>query len=86
MPIWYCGPEVELTTPDTPDEGVRTADVPIAELALHVGQRLGYVFDFGDEWRVRFTLLERVAAEDTGHPRLLHVRGTPPPQYRALEE
>jgi hypothetical protein len=64
---------------------VRTADAPIAELGLHVGQRLGYVFDFGDDWRVRLTLLERVAAEDADHPRVLEVRGTPPPQYPALD-
>jgi hypothetical protein len=83
---FFGGTEVELTTPDTTDEGVRTADVPIAELAFHVGQRLGYVFDFGDDWRVRLTLLERVAAEGADHPRVLQVRGTPPPQYPPLDE
>jgi hypothetical protein len=31
------------------------------------------------------TLLERVAAEDADHPRVLEVRGTPPPQYPALD-
>jgi len=36
-----------------PDAGVATADVPIAELGLGIGQRIGYVFDFGDDWRVR---------------------------------
>jgi pRiA4b ORF-3-like protein len=82
---FFGDPEVELTTPDTPDEGVRTADVPIAELDLHVGQRLGYVFDFGDDWRVRLTFLERVAADRADYPRVLQVRGTPPPQYPALD-
>jgi hypothetical protein len=70
----------EVTSPVVPDEAERTADVPIAELDLRVGQRLAYVFDFGDEWRVRLTVKERVAA--TGeHPRVLELRGTPPPQY-----
>ena len=78
--------EAELTTPDTPDEGVPTADIPIGELDLGIGQRLGYVFDFGDEWRVRLTVLERGAAEAVDHPRVLEVRGTPPPQYPALDE
>jgi hypothetical protein len=78
--------EVELTTPDAPDEGVATADVPLAELDLRVGQRIGYVFDFGDDWRVRLTVRERVTAEPGDYPRVLELRGTPPPQYAALDE
>ena len=73
--------EAELTTPDHPDAGVATADVPIAELGLSIGQRIGYVFDFGDDWRVRLTVRERVVAEALDHPRVLELRGTPPPQY-----
>jgi hypothetical protein len=41
--------------------------VPIAELGLSVGQRIGYVFDFGDDWRVRLTVRERVDAEPGDH-------------------
>jgi len=78
--------EVELTTPDTPDEGVTTADVSIAELGLCTGQRLGYVFDFGDDWRVRLTMRERIAADAVDHPRVLELRGTPPPQYAAFDD
>jgi hypothetical protein len=79
-------PGVELTTPETPDEGVPTADVPLSELALRIGQRIGYVFDFGDDWRVRVTVERRVAADDAAYPRVLEVRGTPPPQYAALDD
>jgi hypothetical protein len=78
--------DAELTSPVTPDEGVATADVPITELDLRSGQRIGYVFDFGDEWRVRLTLRERVAAEPADYPRVLELRGTPPPQYEPLED
>jgi hypothetical protein len=78
--------EVELTTPDMPDAGVATADVPIAELGLGIGQRIGYVFDFGDDWRVRLTVRERIAADAADHPRVLELRGTPPPQYAALDD
>jgi hypothetical protein len=78
--------EVELTTPDTAGEGIATADVPLAELDLHLGQRIGYVFDFGDEWRVRLTVRERVTAEPGDHPRVLELRGTAPPQYAALDD
>lgn len=77
--------EVERTTPDLPDADVATADVPIAELGLSVGQRIGYVFDFGDDWRVRLTVRERTAAGAGDHPRVLELRGTPPPQYAAID-
>ena len=60
--------------------------LPLAELDLHLGQRIGYVFDFGDEWRVRLTVRERVTAEPGDHPRVLELRGTPPPQYAALDD
>jgi hypothetical protein len=83
---YFGSDEVELTTPDTPDEGVATADVPLAELNLHPGQRIGYVFDFGDDWRVRLTVREHVAAEPVDHPRVLELGGTPPPQYAPLDE
>ncbi len=77
---------VELTSPDAPDEGIATADVPLAELDLHLGQRIGYVFDFGDEWRVRLTVRELVTAEPGDYPRVLELRGTPPSQYAALDD
>jgi hypothetical protein len=83
---FFGSDEVELTSPDTPDEGVATADVPLAELDVRPGQRIGYVFDFGDDWRVRLTVRERVTAEPGGHPRVLELRGTPPPQYAAFDD
>jgi Plasmid pRiA4b ORF-3-like protein len=82
---FFGADEVELTTPDAPDAGVATADVPIAELGISSGQRIGYVFDFGDDWRVRLTVRERTAAEALEYPRVLELRGTPPPQYAAME-
>jgi hypothetical protein len=76
----------EVTSPLVPDEAEHTADVPIAELHLRIGQRIAYVFDFGDEWRVRLTVRERIAAEAGDHPRVLELRGTPPPQYAAIDD
>jgi len=78
--------ELELTTPDMPDADVATADVPLAELGLDVGQRIAYVFDFGDDWRVRLTVRERIDVEAGDHPRVLELRGTPPPQYAAIDD
>ena len=76
----------ELITPDAPDGDAATADVPIGELSLSVGQRIAYVFDFGDEWRVTLTVRERAAAEPRDHPRVLELHGTPPPQYAAIDD
>ncbi|MEO8690451.1 MAG: hypothetical protein ABI611_19820 [Solirubrobacteraceae bacterium] len=89
--VWLDGSlfgddELGLTTPGMADAGVATADVPIAELGLSVGQRIGYVFDFGDDWRVRLTVRERTAAQAGNHPRVLELRGTPPPQYAEIDD
>ena len=78
--------EREFTTPETPDEGRRTADVPLAELDLAVGAKIAYVFDFGDEWRVRLTLREQIPADDGAYPRVLHRKGKAPPQYAGSDE
>jgi hypothetical protein len=83
---FFGADEVELTTPGVADADVATADVPIADLGITVGQRIGYVFDFGDDWRVRLTVRERIAADALEHPRVLELRGTPPPQYPAIDD
>jgi hypothetical protein len=55
-------------------------------LRLSLGQRIAYVFDFGDEWRVRLTLRE-VTASDGGHyPRVLESVGDAPAQYLDYDE
>jgi hypothetical protein len=70
----------EYTSPITPDHGVATADVPVAELALAPGAGVAYVFDFGDEWRV---MLKVRALEGPGatFPRVIQRIGSAPPQY-----
>jgi hypothetical protein len=48
--------DAEYTRPEALDEfgdPVHTADVAIGSLGIEVGQRVAYVIDFGDEWRVR---------------------------------
>jgi hypothetical protein len=72
--------ESEYTSPVEPENGVKTADVDLERLGLEPGQEIAYVFDFGDEWRVRLRLDEvRPAAEETAV--VLEVRGKAPPQY-----
>ena len=57
-----------------------------ATSASSSGQKIAYLFDFGDEWRVELTVA-RVDADDGGaYPRLLESIGEAPPQYPDLEE
>jgi hypothetical protein len=71
----------EYTSRVVPDDAPQTADVPLAELDLATGQKIAYVFDFGDEWRVRLTLREQTEPDDGAYPRVLQRKGTAPPQY-----
>lgn len=64
----------------------KTADVRIDRLKLEHGQRLAYVFDFGDEWRVELKLIRISAADDRCYPRIAERQGESPPQYPETEE
>ncbi|MBA3746335.1 MAG: plasmid pRiA4b ORF-3 family protein [Solirubrobacterales bacterium] len=59
----------------------RSAAIRLDRLGLEQGRRIAYVFDFGDEWRVRLQLREVIADDDHRSPRLLESVGTAPPQY-----
>jgi hypothetical protein len=65
----------------------RSAARRLERLRLSKGQRIAYVFDYRDEWRVRLTLRE-IEADDGGHyPRVVESVGEAPPQsLGALEE
>jgi hypothetical protein len=78
--------QAEYTSPLVPDEAPQTADVPLAELDLRVGRKIAYVFDFGDEWRVKLTVREEVEPDGGVYPRVLSRTGTAPPQYPDLDE
>ena len=83
---FHGGDEFEYTSPELADEGCRTANIPIAELDLPIGAKIAYVFDFGDDWRVRLTLRERADPDGGHYPRVLALKGTPPPQYGDPDE
>jgi hypothetical protein len=81
---------VEFTEPhharELDDPATRSARVRLGDLGLEPGQKIAYLFDFGDEWRVEMTVA-RVDADDGGvYPRLLESIGKAPPQYPAVEE
>ncbi len=71
----------EYTSPINFDGHGASAELPIAELDLTVGSELAYLFDFGDEWRVRLRVVDRPAAGGREYPRVLSRRGQAPPQY-----
>ncbi len=63
-----------------------TAKTKLNRLRLQKGQRIAYVFDFGDEWRVRLVLRE-IEADDGGrYPRIVEGVGEAPPQYPQCDE
>jgi hypothetical protein len=79
----------EYTRPEGLDDlgdPARTAAVAIGSLGLAIGQRIAYVFDFGDEWRVRLTVKAIDAADDDEYPRVLKRLGEAPPQYPDPED
>ncbi len=45
------------------------------------GEKLAYLFDFGDEWRVLLTLKTIRANDRRAYPLLLAAVGDAPPQY-----
>lgn len=64
----------------------KSAERRLDRLRLTKGQRIAYVFDFGDEWRVRLTL-RKITADDGGpYPRILEAVGDAPPQYPDYDE
>lgn len=64
----------------------KSAATRLDRLKLSKGQRIAYVFDFGDEWRVQLTLRQITAADEQPYPRLLDSAGDAPPQYPDYED
>lgn len=60
---------------------VKSADVRLDRLGLERGQKIAYVFDFGDEWRVDLRLSRVAACEGGSYPRIEKSKGQAPPQY-----
>ena len=73
--------ESEYTSPVEAELGTKTADAAVASLDLRSGQEIAYLFDFGDQWRVRLKLLERRPAGREPLPAVADRVGAAPPQY-----
>ena len=84
---FWDGPETEYSAPDELEEsGARSARTPIGELGLEQGQRIAYLFDYGDNWEVEITVAETKDAGDDAYPQVLERVGEAPPQYPPLED
>jgi hypothetical protein len=59
----------------------RSAAIRLDRLGLAEGQRLSYVFDFEDEWRVRLHVRDVIAGDGHPSPRLVESVGVAPLQH-----
>jgi Plasmid pRiA4b ORF-3-like protein len=64
----------------------KSAERRLDRARLSRGDKIAYLFDFGDEWRVRLTLREVIADDGGPYPRLLESVGDAPPQYPDYDE
>jgi hypothetical protein len=79
---FWDGPETEYAAPFELEEGgAKSAQTPIAEVGLEKGQKIAYLFDYGDQWRVEIAVTEIRDAGDDSYPQVLERAGEAPPQY-----
>ncbi len=68
------------------ESGDRSARIRLDHVGLEVGQTLAYLFDFGDEWRVRLKLVDVRQMDGAPATAIVESRGAAPPQYGWEEE
>ncbi len=68
--------------PDTEREGVTTEEMRIVDLGLYKGQKMLYLFDFGDEWKfdVELVGIDKEALLPL-KPAIVELKGKSPDQY-----
>lgn len=84
---FWDGPATEYAAPyELEESGAKSARTPIGELGLEQGQRIAYLFDYGDNWEVELEVGETREVGEETYPQVLERRGEAPPQYEPLEE
>jgi hypothetical protein len=84
---FWDGPETEYTAPDELETSdAKSAEIALGALELEKEQRIAYVFDFGDEWRVELVVAEVREAGDGPYPEVVERAGEAPPQYPLDDE
>lgn len=66
-------------------EEAGSADTPLRHFCLRKGQRIAYVYDFGDNISVDLHLKEIAARRRVRYPRIVALQGFTPEQYRYAE-
>ncbi|MBS3919560.1 MAG: plasmid pRiA4b ORF-3 family protein [Deltaproteobacteria bacterium] len=77
---------IERINHDFIDEGPWASDVRVGDVPLRVGQKMTYLYDFGDNWEFEVTLEQVDRAEAVKKPRILEMHGSPPKQYSRWDE
>jgi len=67
------------------DEGTCADDVLIGNLPLRIGQKMSYLYDFGDNWEFEVTLEQIDLDRKIEKQILLEQHGKPPKQYPTCE-
>ncbi len=62
-------------------DGLNAADKKITNLGIHPGQEILYIFDFGDEWRLRVKFEELIEEPQLLKPQIIDKKGKDPEQY-----
>jgi hypothetical protein len=75
-------PLVDGFKPGRFTRAIKSADTALADLELAVGQPIAYLFDFGDQWRVRLVLREVCANDGGPYPRVIEGVGEAPRRRR----
>ncbi|PID39369.1 MAG: hypothetical protein CSB49_01545 [Proteobacteria bacterium] len=76
-----------VVTGDEHDESWETQNLPLDSLEFGEGQVFGYLFDFGEEWVHRVTVVS--ISEERSYaipPRVVERVGSSPPQYPDIDE
>ena len=72
---------------DPDDDRIRSGRIPISRVGLRKGTRMAYLFDYGDEWRLRLKVVDRWRIDGgESYPMLVDAEGVPPLQYAPLDE
>jgi hypothetical protein len=66
-------------------KGPRSANISLRRLHLRKGQRLAYVYDFGDNIRIELHVRGMTPAKRIKYPRTVTLRGFSPEQYNYAE-
>ena len=68
------------------DERPHVTEVRIGDVPIHVGQKMKFIYDFGDWWEFDI-ILEHVDPEKhVAHAEIVEEHGAPPPQYGEVDE